>query len=52
MPRKIDQVAGAREPQLHHRDQAVPAGERARLLAEIGEQADGVIERRRAMIGE
>src|SRR5262245_691774 len=31
-------MARRRQPELHHRDQAVPAAERPRLLAERGEQ--------------
>jgi hypothetical protein len=38
---EIDQVAGGGEPQLHHRNEAVAAGERPGVLAEIGEQAHG-----------
>ena len=49
---EVDEIGGAREPQLHHRDEAVAAGEHAALLAEAGEQADRVIDGRRAMIGE
>src|ERR1700739_2986522 len=35
---QIDEMAGSGEPELHHRDQAVAAGERTRLLAERGEK--------------
>ena len=50
--RKVDQMVGRGEPQLHHRDQAVAAGERARVLAEIGEQGDGFVDGFRAVVGE
>ena len=43
---EVDQMLRRREPELHHRDQAMPAGQRPRLLAEIGKQghcfADGL----------
>ena len=49
---EIDQVAGRGEAQLHHRDQAVPAGDGARVVAELGEQRDRILDRCRAMVGE
>ena len=36
---EIDQMLRRGQPQLHHRDQAVAAGQRPGVLAEIGEQA-------------
>ena len=39
---QIDQMLRRREPQLHHRDQAVAAGERPGLVAERGEQLDRI----------
>ena len=38
-PVDVDQGLRLRQPQLHHRDQAVPAGQDPRLGAEPGEQA-------------
>ena len=49
---EVDQMAGRREAQLHHRDQAVAAGKRPRFVAEIGEQGDRILDRGRAMVGE
>ena len=41
---EIDQIRRRREPQLHHRDEAVAAGERAAVVAELGKQADGFLD--------
>ncbi len=49
---EIDQIGRGREAQLHHRDEAVAAGDGAGVLAELGEQTDGFLDRRRAMIVE
>ncbi len=38
---EIDQMSGGREPQFHHWNETVAAGQRARLLAKIGKQGDG-----------
>ena len=37
---KIDQMADIAEPLLHHRDQAVPAGNDARVIPPLTEQTD------------
>ena len=47
---EIDQIRRRGEPQLHHRDEAVPAGERAAIVAELGEQADRFLDGFRAMV--
>ena len=38
---EIDQMRGRRQPQLHHRNEAVAAGKRPAVVAQFGEQADG-----------
>ncbi len=38
---EIDQVRRRGEAKLHHRDEAVAAGERAAVVAELRKQADG-----------
>src|SRR6266516_1059628 len=43
-PVDVDQGPRLREPQLHHRDQAVPAGQDPRLRAVPGEQAERVLD--------
>jgi hypothetical protein len=43
-------MVGRRQPQLHHRDQAVSARKRARIVAEIGEQGDRILYRGRPMV--
>ena len=50
MPARSTRCLGVREPQLHHRDEAVAAGQRPCFLAEIGKQLDGVSEAGRAVI--
>ena len=40
------------EPQLHHRNEAVPAGEQARVAVEASEQRHGFAEVRGAVIFE
>jgi hypothetical protein len=49
---EVDQVLGSGQPQLHHRDQAVTAGERPRLFAEVSEKGDGSTQRGGTVIGE
>jgi hypothetical protein len=41
-----------REPQLHHRDETVAAGERAGIITQLAQQTDGFFDGCRAMIGE
>ena len=41
---EIDQMRRRRQPQLHHRDKAVAAGQRPAVVAEFGEQADGFLD--------
>jgi hypothetical protein len=47
---KIDQMLRSSEPQFHHGNKAMPAGERAALLAELGKQANGFPDRCWSMI--
>src|SRR5262245_3489967 len=49
---QIDKVLGHRQPELHHRDQALPASERACLFAILGEECGCLSERVRAVVGE
>ena len=46
----VDQVLGVREPQLHHRQEAVPAGNHARLGAQPLQRRDSAVEARGALI--
>ena len=50
--RKVDEMPRRREPKLHQGDEAVAAAERAGILAEIGEEADGFVDGFRTMVGE
>ncbi len=49
---QIDQIGGLGEAQLHHRHQAVAAGQRPCVLAELGEQHDRLVQGRRTVIVE
>ena len=49
---EVDEMARCRQPELHHRDQAVAAGERPGVVAEIGEQRHGIGDGFRAVVGE
>jgi hypothetical protein len=49
---EVDEVLGRREPELHHRDQAMASGQRPRVLAEIGQHGHRFIDGFRAVIGE
>ena len=49
---EIDQMLRRGQAKLHHGDQAVAAGERPGVVAEIGQQADRLGDGFRAMIGE
>ena len=42
---QVDQQRGRRQPQLHQRDQRVPAGEDLGLLAAVGERSQRLVER-------
>jgi hypothetical protein len=46
----VDQVLGLCEPQLHHRQQAVPAGDDPRPGAALLERCDGAVDARRALV--
>src|SRR5262245_17284382 len=49
---QIDKVLGHRQPELHHRDQALPASERACLFAILGKECGCLSEGLGAVIGE
>ena len=49
---EVDQMRGSGQPELHHRDEAVAAGKRAGVLAEIGKQGHGLADGFRAVVGE
>src|SRR5262249_40085448 len=49
---EVDQMRRSCEAELHHGDEAVPAGEGARVLAKLIEQPDGFSDRCRTMVGE
>ena len=42
---EIDQIRGRSQPQLHHRNEAVAAGQRPAVVAQFGEQAYGFRDR-------
>jgi hypothetical protein len=46
----VHEVLGIREPQLHHRDQAVPARDHTGLRAEPLKRVDGALDARRAFV--
>ena len=48
----VDHVAGRREAELHHRQQAVTAGEQARVGTELPEQQQRMLDGRRAFVAE
>ena len=48
---EIDEMRRRGEAQLHHRDQAVPAGEGASVVAPLGEQTHRFLDGCRTMIG-
>ncbi len=47
---EIDEVGRFGEAELHHRNEAVPARQRARLLAQVAQQSDGLGNRLGAMV--
>src|SRR5690606_4614531 len=51
-PRDVDQVVEERQPQIQHRDQALPAGEHLGLIAELGEQLRRLGQVGRPVVGE
>src|SRR5690606_17596815 len=46
----VDEVLGVRQPQLHHRQQAVAAGDQPGLVTEPGQQPDGVLDAGRTLV--
>ena len=51
-PSDIDEMVDVREPQREHRHEALPAGEHLGLLAELGEELDGLVSGRRSVVVE
>jgi len=51
-PADVDQMGGPGQPEVHHRDQALPAGDDLRLVAELGQQSDRSRHVSRAVISE
>ncbi len=49
---KIDQMGRRGEAELHHRDEAMAAGERPGVVAEIGKQRQRIGNGLRAVVGE
>src|SRR5215470_11860087 len=49
---QIDKMLGHRQPELHHRDQALPASEHACLVVILGEECKCLSERLGAVVGE
>jgi hypothetical protein len=50
-PGEVDQMLGRGQPELHHRNEAMSAGDRAGVLAEFIEQAHGLGDGGWSMIG-
>ncbi len=50
MPVDVDDVAGAGQPELHQRDQALAARQDLRLVAEPAQERHGVLESGRTVI--
>jgi len=44
-PVDVDQMLGRREPEFHHRDQALASRQDLGVLAVLGEQRQGLVER-------
>ena len=51
-PVQVDQHGRRRQPQVHQRHEALPAGERLRVVAVLGEQLDALRDRGRRVVGE
>src|SRR5262249_60102953 len=49
---EVDEVRGTRQPQLHHRDQALAAGEHAAVVAVSSKQRSRLSDGLGAVIGE
>ena len=49
---QVDEQRRRRQPQLHQRDQRVPAGQRLGVLAAVGERPDRLVERVRGGVVE
>ena len=41
---EIDQIRRLRQPQLHHRNEAVAAGQRPAVVAQFRQQSDGFLD--------
>jgi hypothetical protein len=48
----VDEHLGEREPELHHRDKALPAGEHLRLVTAFGEDRKHLVDGRRSDVVE
>ncbi len=48
----VDQVLGRRQPQLHHREQGVPAREESRVGPQLREQLEGMLDAGGALVFE
>ena len=48
----VDQVLRSGEAELHHREQAVPAGDHTRIRAELLEERDRMVDARRTFVRE
>ena len=48
----VDQVAGSRQPKLHHRDQALSSGENTAVIAVLSEKTERFVDGGRGVVGE
>jgi hypothetical protein len=46
----VDQVGRRRQPQLHHREQALASGQYPPFVSEFGEQRHRLVDRRRGRV--